>query len=109
MSGNSQQTRGRATAAALLPVSCVALGLLAAAGKTHAQSQLPPVSVSPPDEQKRRATSTSTAQRANRTAQRRTQTSRRPQTEPAAAPKAFGQSQEARTGTVGVYSNSTSV
>ena len=98
-------------AAALLSVSCVALGLLAAPGKIHAQSsgpsQLPPVQVSPPDEQKRRVTGTSSTQRANRSAQRRTQAARRPQTE--AAPKTFGQSQDARTGTVGVYSNSTSV
>ncbi len=109
MTRNSEQyVLGRATVAALLSVSCVALGLLAAPGKTHAQSQLPPVQVSPPDEQKRRVTGTSNAQRANRSAQRRTQAARRPQAEPA-APKTFGQSQDARTGTVGVYSNSTSV
>src|SRR5262245_53015696 len=97
---------------ALFSVSCVALGLLAAPGKIHAQSsgssQLPPVQVSPPDEQKRRVTGTSNSQRANRAGPRRTQAARRPQTEPA-APASFGQSQEARTGTVGVYSNSTSV
>ena len=97
---------------ALLSASCLALSLLAAPGKIHAQSsgssQLPPVQVSPPDEQKRRVTGTSNSQRANRAGPRRTQTSRRPQTEPA-APAPFGQSQAARTGTVGVYSNSTSV
>jgi len=97
---------------ALLSASCLALGLLAAPGKIHAQSsgssQLPPVQVSPPDEQKRRVTGTSNSQRANRAGPRRTQAARRPQTEPA-APAPFGQSQEARTGTVGVYSNSTSV
>jgi catecholate siderophore receptor len=89
----------------------MALGLLAAPGKIHAQSspsgQLPPVQVSPPDEPKRRANGVSNTQRANRTAQRRTAAARRPQTE--AAPKTFGQSQDARTGTVGVYANSTSV
>ena len=108
---SNQYPVGRLTAAALLSASCVALGLLAAPGKIHAQSsgasQLPPVQVSPPDEQKRRVTGTSNAQRASRSAQRRTQAARRPQTEPA-APKAFGQSQDARTGTVGVYANSTS-
>src|SRR6185369_6645006 len=102
---------GRGKTAALLSVSCVALGLLALPGKIHAQSsgsQLPPVNVTPPEEQKRRVTGTSNTQRANRSGQRRTQAARRPQAEPA-APKTFGQSQEARTGTVGVYSNSTSV
>jgi catecholate siderophore receptor len=97
----------RVAAAALLSASCIALGLLAAPGKTHAQSsQLPPVQVSPPDEPKRRATGVSNTQRASRTAQRRTQAARQPQTE--AAPKTFGQSQDARTGTTGVYANSTS-
>jgi catecholate siderophore receptor len=105
---SEQYALARVTAAALLSVSWVALGLLAAPGKTHAQSQLPPVSVSPPEEQKRRVTGTSNSQRASRSTQRRTQAARRPQAEPA-APKAFGQSQDARTGTVGVYSNSTSV
>ncbi len=108
---SEQDALGRVTAAALLSVSCVALGLLAAPGKTHAQSsstQLPPVSVSPPEEQKRRVTGTSTTPRANRSAARRTQVARRPQAEPA-APVPFTQSFDARTGTVGVYSNSTSV
>jgi catecholate siderophore receptor len=109
MTRNSEQyVLGRATAAAVLSVSCVALGLLAAPGKTHAQSQLPPVQVSPSEEQKRRVTGTSNTQRANRSTTRRTQAARRPQTEPA-APKTFGQSQDARTGTSGVYTNSTSV
>ena len=97
--------------AALLSASCIALGLVAAPGKIHAQStggsQLPPVQVSPPEEQKRRVTGTSNTQRANRSTQRRTQAARRPQVE-AAAPKTFGPSQDAKTGTVGVYANSTS-
>src|SRR5262245_34162320 len=108
---SNQYSFGRMTAAALLSVSWVAMGLLVVPGKVHAQStssQLPPVQVSPPDEQKRRMTGTSSNQRANRSTQRRTQTARRPQTEPAAS-KAFGQSQDARTGTSGVYTNSTSV
>lgn len=98
--------------AALLSASCLALGLLAAPGKIHAQaqgaSQLPPVQVSPPEERKRRAAGTSNTPRANRTAQRRAPAPRRQPTEPA-APKTFGPSQDARTGTVGVYANSTSV
>ncbi|MBR1121770.1 TonB-dependent siderophore receptor [Bradyrhizobium lablabi] len=102
----------RAMKAALLSASCLALGLLAAPGKIHAQaqgaSQLPPVQVSPPEERKRRAAGTSNTPRANRTAQRRAPAPRRQPTEPA-APKTFGPSQDARTGTVGVYANSTSV
>ena len=97
--------------AALLSASCLALGLITAPGKIHAQSsgasQLPPVQVSPPEEQKRRVTGTSNSQRANRSTQRRTQAARRPEVE-AAAPKTFGPSQDAKTGTVGVYANSTS-
>src|SRR5215475_5335265 len=97
---------------ALLSASCLALGLLGAPGKIYAQSsggsQLPPVQVSPPDEQKRRVTGTSNSQRANRAGPRRTQAARRPQTEPA-APVPFAQSYDVRTGTVGVYTNSTSV
>src|SRR5262245_45036119 len=110
---NSNQTPVCGTMkVALLSASCLALGLLAAPGKIHAQSsggsQLPPVQVSPPDEQKRRVTGTSNSQRANRAGPRRTQAARRPQTEPA-APVPFAQSYDVRTGTVGVYSNSTSV
>lgn len=104
---SDQYLVGRMSAAALLSVSCVALGLLAAPGKIHAQSHLPPVEVSPAAEQKRRVAGNSNTQRANRSAQR-TQAARRPQTEPV-APKTFGQSQDTRTGTVGVYTNSTSV
>ncbi len=109
-SNKKNLVNGVATAA-LLSASCIALGLIAAPGKTFAQSgssQLPPVQVSPPDEPKRRATNTNGTQRANRSAQRRTQAARQPQAESAAS-KSFSQSQEARTGTSGVYSNSTSV
>jgi catecholate siderophore receptor len=104
--------------AALLSVSYAALGGLACATATHAQTagaaqqsqagpQLPPIEITAP-EAKRRANSAPT-QRADRGGQRR-----RPQAarrlEPTAAPKAaFAQSQDARTGTVGVYANSTSV
>lgn len=113
MTGNSKK---RAPARAMPWVlfvagSCSALGLLAVPGKVHAQSgasSLPPVSVSPPDEHKRRASSTSATKRTSRVTQQRLQESRRPQLEPA-APTPFGQSQQARTGAVGVYSNSTSV
>jgi catecholate siderophore receptor len=101
---------------ALISVSYAALGVLACATPTHAQtaaatqqsragSQLPPIQVTAP-EAKRRANG-APAQRADRSAQRRSsQTARRPESTP--APKAFAVSQDARTGTVGVYANSTS-
>ena len=102
--------------AALISASCVTLGILAPtdtwAQTTTAQqgrgaSQLPPVQVTAPEE-KRRANS-APAQRADRAGQRRrSQAARRPpESEP--APKAFTESQDARTGTIGVYANSTSV
>jgi catecholate siderophore receptor len=102
--------------AALISASCVTLGILASteawAQTTTAQqgrgaSQLPPVQVTAPEE--RRRTNSAPGQRADRTGQRRrSQAARRPpQSEP--APKAFTESQDARTGTVGVYANSTSV
>jgi catecholate siderophore receptor len=99
---------------ALLSVSYAVLGGVAAHAQTaettqqaQAGSQLPPISVTAP-EAKRRAAS-APAQRADRGgARRRTQAARRP--EPQAAPKAaFAESQDARTGTVGIYANSTSV
>jgi catecholate siderophore receptor len=102
--------------AALISVSSAALGVLVSASPTYAQtaaatqqsqagSQLPPIQVTPP-EAKRHANS-APAQRAGRAGQRRSsQTARRPESAP--APKTFGISQDARTGTVGVYANSTS-
>jgi catecholate siderophore receptor len=102
--------------AALLSVSYATLAMLVCAtaaraqttGATQAQAgaQLPPIHVTAP-EAKRRASSTPT-QRADRAAQRsRSQAARKP--EPTTAPKAFALSQDARTGTVGIYANSTSV
>ena len=96
--------------AALLSVSCAALGLLSGsavrAQSSDNQNQLPAIEVMSPKQLKRQATSAPTVQRASRGAQRRSQAARAP--EPQAAPKTFGISQEARTGTVGVYANSTS-
>jgi len=68
-------------------------------------SQLPPVTITAPEA--KRSTSVPTRQTAAGGAKRRQQASR--QVQPQAEPKAFGQSQDARTGTVGVYANSTSV
>ncbi|MEA2890564.1 MAG: catecholate siderophore receptor [Bradyrhizobium sp.] len=107
-------TAGLLRSVALLSVSCAALACAAAHAQTtgttaqaQAGSQLPPISVTAP-EVKRRANS-APAQRADRGgARRRAPAARRP--EPQAAPKAaFAESQNARTGTVGVYANSTSV
>jgi catecholate siderophore receptor len=98
-------------------VSCAALGVLvwtmaaraqseAATPQSQAGSQLPPIEVASP-QARRRADGTST--RADRGAQRRrTEAARTPEPQP--APKAaFALSQDARSGTVGVYANSTSV
>jgi catecholate siderophore receptor len=102
--------------AMLLSVSYVALGMLVGVQKTVAQSapqqtagasSLPPVTVTAPEEKRRVNTSPAPVRANNGTARRRSQTARRP--EPAAAPKAFAVSQDVRTGTVGVYANSTSV
>lgn len=98
--------------AALLSVSYTALCALACTTAAHAQtpqtaSQLPAIQITAP-ETKRHANS-APAQHADRGAQRRrSQAARRP--EPQAAPKAaFAQSQDARTGTAGIYANSTAV
>src|SRR3954471_8417944 len=100
--------------AALLSVSYAALAWTTAHAQTagttqqaQAASQLPPISVTAPEA--RRHASSAPAQRAERGGQRRrAQAARRP--EPQATPQpAFAQSQDARTGTVGVYANSTSV
>jgi catecholate siderophore receptor len=108
---------GRVAKAALLSVSYATLAALVCATAARAQtaaatpqaqagSQLPPIQITAP-EAKRRANSAPT-RRADRAAQRtRSQAARNP--EPATAPKAFALSQDARTGTVGVYANSTSV
>jgi catecholate siderophore receptor len=107
-------TTGLLRSAALLSVSYAALACVAAHAQTagttqqaQAGSQLPEIQITAP-EAKRRA-SRAPAQRADRGgARRRTQAARRP--EPQAAPKAaFAESQDARTGTVGIYANSTSV
>ena len=91
-------------------------GMLASAIPTLAQtaddtgqpkpgSQLPPIQVTAP-EAKRHANST--ASRADRGGPRRAaQTARRPEQQPAAKP--FAVTQDARTGTVGYYSDSTGV
>jgi catecholate siderophore receptor len=89
-------------------------------GEADAQTQptpsqggtsLPSVTVNPP-ETRRRPASPATRTSTNARRGRRTQAARRNETAPATSPPAaasFGPSQDARTGTVGVYANSTSV
>jgi catecholate siderophore receptor len=108
----------RFSKAALLSLSCAALGSLTCTSPARAQAagaqqslpqegQLPPIEITAP-QAKRRANAVP-AHRADRSVQRRqSQAARGP--EPQAAPKpAFAESQDARTGTVGIYANSTAV
>jgi catecholate siderophore receptor len=101
----------RFSKAALLSVSGAALCVLSCATVAQAQatqsgSNLPPIEVTAPEAQ-RRANSAPT-RRADRGAQKkRQQAERRPEQQP--GPKAFAETQDARTGTVGIYANSTSV
>ena len=76
-----------------------------AAQSAQSASQLPPISVTAPEV--KRSGSAPARHAASAGAKRRQQSSRQVQQQ--AEPKPFMQSQAARTGTVGVYSNSTSV
>ena len=103
----------RALKASLFSASYIAFGVLIFT-ETQAQTtpqqgqagaQLPPVEVTAPEA--RRRASNAPVKRADRAGQRRrSQATRQP--DPQAAPKPFAVSQDARTGTVGVYANSTS-
>jgi catecholate siderophore receptor len=103
---NSMTMRLRA---ALFSVGYGALGVFSfdaqAQTQPRGEGQLPPIQITEPDSKRRAANAP--AQRTGRAGQRRrAQVARNPA--PQAAPKAFGVSQDARTGTVGVYANSTS-
>jgi catecholate siderophore receptor len=114
---NTLRTRRRTnliSKSLFLSISYVALetmlGVSAASAQSAPQTSgapLPPVTVTAPDANRR--TSNAPAKHPDRGPQRRrVQTARRP--EPAAAaPVPFMLSQDARTGTVGIYANSTSV
>jgi catecholate siderophore receptor len=99
-------------AASWLALAAIATGLMEPARAQSADegpkpdSQLPPVTVTAPEA--KRSTSVPARQTAAGGATKRRQQASR-QVQPQAEPKAFGQSQDARTGTVGVYANSTSV
>jgi catecholate siderophore receptor len=104
--------------AMLLSVSYAALGVTIGGYEAFAQSApaeqrtseatpaLPPVTVTAP-ETKPRANRAPTTRADNGAQRRRTQTARRPET--TTAPKVFTPTQDERTGTVGIYANSTSV
>ncbi|HMF27963.1 MAG TPA: TonB-dependent receptor plug domain-containing protein, partial [Candidatus Cybelea sp.] len=104
---------------ALLSVSCIAIAV-ASAAHVRAQepqqspaaqpgaSPLPPVQIDEPNRKPRRQTSQPTA-RAGTTAARRRAAPRAVAQPAPAAPAAPVDPQDARTGTVGVYANSTSV
>ncbi len=114
---NTLQTRRRTnliSKALLLSISYLALETILGASGAFAQSTsqtsgapLPPVTV-PAPEAKRRANSAPAKHPERGPQRRRVQTARRPEQAPA-APVPFMQSQDARTGTVGIYANSTSV
>jgi catecholate siderophore receptor len=95
-----------------LSIGYLALETMLGASGASAQSAppssapLPPVTVAAP-EARRRANVTPVRPSDRSSQRRRSQTARRP--EPAAAPKTTALSQDARTGTVGIYANSTSV
>jgi catecholate siderophore receptor len=83
----------------------VAPAMAQSAGEGKKQGTLPPVDVTAPEAKRSGGTPARTAGAGN--AKRRQQAAR--QAPPAAQPKSFGPSQDAKTGTVGVYANSTPV
>jgi catecholate siderophore receptor len=114
MSNKKTETSSVRPMAAIAVVGMFAISAPASAqtagntARTKPDTQLPPVQVTAPEAARR--TNTKPAQRAERGGQRRrAQTARRPETQPPPAAKPFTESQDARTGTVGIYANSTSV
>ncbi|MBO4226261.1 TonB-dependent siderophore receptor [Bradyrhizobium neotropicale] len=109
------QARLRLFASASYVAFCLSIGAADAQAQTAPSqggaSSLPAVTVDPPEARRRPASPAArSSTSAGRT--RRTQAARRNETAPAASPPpapSFGPSQDARTGTVGVYANSTSV
>jgi len=103
--------RGFLAAASVAVLASMGGGLPAAraqsAGEAEpkAESQLPPVEIVAPT---RHRSNSAPSRRADHGAQRAVQAQHQPQQAPA-VPKAFAVSQDARTGQVGVYQNSTSV
>jgi catecholate siderophore receptor len=110
--GDQKSRRRFLTAASVAVIAYVGGGLSSAVAQSageaqpKASSQLPPISVTAPEAQRR--TGSAPAQRADRGAQRPAQAARKPEPAPPAA-KPFAVTQDARTGTVGYYSDSTGV
>src|ERR1700753_3207312 len=106
----ARRQANRITASLLVSISCLALeaiiGVSVASAQSAAQAPLPPVTVAAPEAKRRASTPSHSADRGGET--RRTQAARRAP-EPVAAPAPVSQSQAARTGTVGIYANSTAV
>ncbi len=109
------QARLRLFASASYVAFCLSIGAADAQAQTAPSqggaSSLPAVTVDPP-ETRRRPPSPAARSSTSAGRTRRTQAARRNETAPAASPPpapSFGPSQDARTGTVGVYANSTSV
>src|SRR3954452_22442393 len=102
----------RITGAALLSVSYLALAV-AFPLKAHAQttapgaSQLPPVQIDDPARKPRRKQAEQRS-RTNTPATRARRNAQRPPAQPAPAAPAAADTHDTRTGTVGVYANSTS-
>ena len=112
IAGNHKLSRRFLAAASVAVLAYAGCGLSSAVAQTaggarpNADSQLPPINVTAPEAQRRAGNAP--AQRADRGAQRRAQAARKPEQAPPAA-KPFAVSQDARTGQIGVYANSTSV
>lgn len=114
---NTLQTRRRTSLISrslLLSISCLALETTLGGSGASAQSApqttgapLPPVTMTAP-EAKRRASNAPAKHPERGTPRRHVQAGRRPE-QAAVAPVPFMLSQDARTGTVGIYANSTSV
>jgi catecholate siderophore receptor len=96
----------------LVTTSFLALGITTSwIAQGHAQSaprsDLPPVTITAPETKPRSTTPSATRNERSGGRTRRTQFARRTETSPPEKP-VFGSTQDARTGTVGVYSDSTS-
>jgi catecholate siderophore receptor len=105
MFGSKKTARPNQTWQASILLSLLATTASAQTPSQPVQSNLPPVTVGAPESKRRPAPTVSTTTSGRRT--RATRTARRP--ESPAQPKPFEETQDARTGTVGYYVNSTSV
>ena len=110
LAGGCKLNRRFLAAASVAVIASMGGGVPAARAQSagdgpKAESQLPPVEITAPTQHR---ANRAPARRADHGAQRAVQTQQQAQQAPA-VPKAFAVSQDARTGTVGYYANSTSV